>query len=628
MYFPVLLWSLVIFASFWGYGEALRRALKRPEFDDLGWGLTITWGVCVVVAVGGLLLLFHAAKPAVLVMMILLGFLFGALAVSESLTRQQPKRRKGEKPAKSMGIGPIEIVLFVIALITFLSAVAWPFQIDPNDDWIAYLMYPEKILQTGTFLDPFSLRRVSALGGQSFLQAIIMVVGAPENGHLLDRGMGAVILLGMMLGIVRSKGHRVTWVTGAIISAALLSAVPRIHTGSHLLGLTLLFALLCTVVRLLDTPKPGWMGLLPVGLVLAAASTLRPLFAIVGAGTLIFFFAWRILHPQLGTRIQAAVSLVQSGLLTLAFLLPWMILSYLSSGTPMFPLSNGFAVPEMIFGGTKEGGWADVTGALRLLSLPEIALMLAALAVTFWLPPRLRRLGISAALASIGMVALSTWKMSAASPYDVYRYLFPVIGFSLWWCLLNIGSDPERRVFRIPSLAVAIAGLFMFGLSNWKFAVGDVASRITSLPLQLQGFQYPVAGFVEDYNKLQQLVPKGEKIFTAVDAPYLLDFSRNPIDNIDSIGGASPPPGMPFGEGPEALKKYLNSLGFHYAMVVDFDSAVLLYTRRLWENHPRPEWYFKEVWGKYALDFMDNMDRIADWNTIATSGNVRLIKLH
>jgi hypothetical protein len=25
MYFPVLLWSLVIFASFWGYGEALHH---------------------------------------------------------------------------------------------------------------------------------------------------------------------------------------------------------------------------------------------------------------------------------------------------------------------------------------------------------------------------------------------------------------------------------------------------------------------------------------------------------------------------------------------------------------------------------------------------------------------------
>jgi len=27
MYFPVMLWSLVIFASFWGYGEALRCVL-------------------------------------------------------------------------------------------------------------------------------------------------------------------------------------------------------------------------------------------------------------------------------------------------------------------------------------------------------------------------------------------------------------------------------------------------------------------------------------------------------------------------------------------------------------------------------------------------------------------------
>jgi hypothetical protein len=26
MYFPVVLWSLVIFASLWGYGEALRCA--------------------------------------------------------------------------------------------------------------------------------------------------------------------------------------------------------------------------------------------------------------------------------------------------------------------------------------------------------------------------------------------------------------------------------------------------------------------------------------------------------------------------------------------------------------------------------------------------------------------------
>ena len=40
-YFPVLWWSLFIFASFLGYGELLRRVLNRREFDDLGWGLVI-----------------------------------------------------------------------------------------------------------------------------------------------------------------------------------------------------------------------------------------------------------------------------------------------------------------------------------------------------------------------------------------------------------------------------------------------------------------------------------------------------------------------------------------------------------------------------------------------------------
>jgi len=39
-YFPVIFWSLLIFASFWGYGEFLRRRIARLEFADLGWGLT------------------------------------------------------------------------------------------------------------------------------------------------------------------------------------------------------------------------------------------------------------------------------------------------------------------------------------------------------------------------------------------------------------------------------------------------------------------------------------------------------------------------------------------------------------------------------------------------------------
>ena len=73
MYFPVLLWSLVIFASFWGYGEALRRALKWPEFDDLGWGLTAAWGMAVTLAIGGFLMMFSLAKAPMLTGVVLAG---------------------------------------------------------------------------------------------------------------------------------------------------------------------------------------------------------------------------------------------------------------------------------------------------------------------------------------------------------------------------------------------------------------------------------------------------------------------------------------------------------------------------------------------------------------------------
>ena len=144
----------------------------------------------------------------------------------------------------------------------------------------------------------------------------------------------------------------------------------------------------------------------------------------------------------------------------------------------------------------------------------------------------------------------------------------------------------------------------------------------------MKGFKFPVAQLEPSYRQLQNLVPAGEKIFTIVDAPYLFDFERNPIDNIDSIGGASLPPGMPFEQGPEALKRYFLSLGYRYIICVDFDNAVLLYTRKLWENHPRKEWYFKEVWGRYALDFMGNLDNIADWHTKAKAGNCRLIEIN
>jgi hypothetical protein len=124
-------------------------------------------------------------------------------------------------------------------------------------------------------------------------------------------------------------------------------------------------------------------------------------------------------------------------------------------------------------------------------------------------------------------------------------------------------------------------------------------------------------------------VPAGEKILTMVDASYLLDYKRNPMVSINAVGGSSPPPGLPFGQGPDALASYLKSLGIRYVIAVDFDNAVLLYTRKLWNENTRPEWFYNSVWKPRFNDFMDNIDTLAaqDGRLVAKAGNARLIDL-
>ena len=652
MYFAVLLWSLVIFASFWGYGEALRRALKRPEFDDLGWGLTAAWGMAVTLAIGGFLMMLSLAKAPILTGVVLLGAALGLYFVSEFLTltpaSKKPSKkqktvagRRGRvydaadlKKAELSGVGQISypilvshIVLWSVAILAFASSVAWPHQIDPNDDWIAYLMYPEKILQTGTLIDPFSLRRIAALGGQSFLQAIVMIVGEPENGHLLDRGFGALLLLGLMLQATRDVPKNLWIIRFIIIFTSTAVAVPRIHTGSHLLGFCLLLALVITFSRLLNIQKWSLSACIPVAMVLAGASTLRPMFAMVGGGLIVFYFVLSSFQPAERNRMAAWLSLLAIGGLTFTLIIPYMILSWKSSGTPMFPFSSGYGNSQMMFGGLKETGWVNWAAALKFISFPEIAAMAVGLVVVGILQEKQRLLGIAAALSGFGMVFLSAFKMSAADVYDVYRYTFPLVAFPLFWILARATATIRKRWSYIGPAMAGVAGSLVLAV-HFPSIASEFRAEVLSLPIQMEGFKFQVAQLEPSYRQLQNLVPAGEKIFTIVDAPYLLDFERNPIDNIDSIGGASLPPGMPFEQGPDALKRYFLSLGYRYIICVDFDNAVLLYTRKLWENHPRKEWYFKEVWGKYALDFMGNLDNIADWHTKAKAGNCRLIEIN
>lgn len=623
MYLTVLLWSLLIFAAFWGYGKLCFHFLPpstekaTPDGGIYGWGLTASLGLSVVTLLGGVLMLAGLAFPKTLSLVTWVGVLtalyFGAAGFKD-------KRWKSFRLHH-----PTDLILIALTLLTFLTSIYWQHQIDPNDDWIAYLMFPERILQTGTFVDTFSLRRVQALGGQSFLQAMIMIVGAPENGHILDRGFGALLLLGLLFAITRQTPKNWWFVRFLVILAAVSTSIPRISTPSHALGLTLLLAMVCLLFNAMQVSRFSWQHLLAVALTLASASTLRPMYAIAGGLTIVAYSLIATSQAPKSFWKNSRVLFLTGGL-TILLLLPYMILSWKSSGTPMFPLLQGTANTEQIFGATKEGGWADWAGMLNFFVSPEIIVLFLGMLVFVFLPISERSLALAVGGAALLTVLLSGFKMSAASFYDVYRYTFPLAGFAFFWILGRLVASEKLSAPIQAPLSAGLAICLYFS-AYWASIANEFRAKFQAIKTQTTGFTFVVAQLKPFYNDLQNRLPIGEKIFAIVDAPYLLDFSRNPIDCIDSPGGASPRPGMPFGKGPQALKDYLIKQGFRYVFCVDFNNAVQLYTRKLHENHPRPEWYMKVISKKYFMDFFDNMDAIATDTEVARAGNVRLLDL-
>jgi hypothetical protein len=214
---------------------------------------------------------------------------------------------------------------------------------------------------------------------------------------------------------------------------------------------------------------------------------------------------------------------------------------------------------------------------------------------------------------------------------EFYRYLFPVVFPIGVLALLRFAmqESSERNSTRDQFARIlATASVLGIGAVQFAPALNEVITEAQSLQQQTsetRGFLPPE--YANSYKELQSKVPPGKTIYAIVDAPYLLDFKRNPIFVADVLGGASPGNLMPRLEGTQTLLDYFKNEEIEYVLAVDFEKALLLYTRRHWLEHQRPEWFYKQVWGKHALDFMDRIDDIAKTHTIATAGNARLLKL-
>lgn len=618
-------------ASFWGFGEALRRWINRKEFFDIGWGLTMAWGMAVMLVIGGVLTASHLATRFNLIVLVFAGTAIALFyCIQNIFSRSSHRHHSAPTAPPDSQRRLLDCVLVFFAVLAFTSSIAWPLQVDPNDDIVCYLAFPKKILDTGTLIEPFNVRRMGTYGGHAFLQALVMIFGGERNGHVPDRGFGMILLFGMLLHLTRTIPSKYSIFRFFTVGLLFFISVPRINTGSSLTGAAMLLALLITLSKLAGTTGPLLPRVLVPSVLLAATGSLRMTYLLFASGLLVLeaLFRHLITHDRkIDATRSIAVSVFPIAVGSFLLLMPWMALLWQSNATPMYPPILGTMNPEFTVLGSKAGKLFDAAHGLACLLMPEVIVFLFALLLVSVAP--YKTLAAAAAVAAVAVSWFTAYKFGVTVLSEGYRYTFPMLlPVSLWLLATSLPSNDKDDIEpgKLAWISLSIGLLVAVNLSG---AGRELATQAETLPAQIVSRDRLVnPAFTNANRELQNYTPKGAKILAAVDTPYGFDFARNQIYTVD-VPGASVIGKWPLRQGPEALRKYLLSLGITYIIASDFDNAMLLYTRKHWLEHQRPEWFFKEVWGKYFLDFMDSVDSLARTNRIvATDANMRLIELN
>lgn len=570
-------WGLVLLCSLVGWGGAVNRLLVPERRCD--WGLRAGWGIAWTIAVGGLLNLLWLISPAVVIAYVAAGVaLFAGGA------------RQGWRGLNFKSLTPTAAVFVAAALLLLFQYASQFHKTDYNvhDDYLGYINLPVKMIRTGSMgRDPFSeVRLLTSLGGQYFLDTLVLAVLPLENILLLDLSVGLVLWAGLLAGWGRERKVPGVAIAGVIIFLMLGTAHEFTRIRANTTGFIIPLALFLTLFRTLELPGMAagrtLANALLLGLITAALCTIKtnllpPLGIMLGVSYLFVFLKARAIRRPLG---EAALT----GALTLIFMLPWMISLYQSSGTPWFPVfGQGYYA-------TRYGVKLDPLGlnptefpfqaGLQMMLTPH-CLALLALAATglYYRPWRLTpRAPLLALTLAAGVGSIVTTQLTAGT--GNMRYIFPILYAAIPILLLlpfaRPGGEAGKKRNGSPSaangglarglaaaVAIATPCVLLYleapdSAATYRTLGENLSRAITVNPAMVTPRER------EAYGGMQASVPAGEKILVRVEKPFLLDFRRNPVFIESNTWGTSPPPGLPRFQGPEAVAQYLRGQGIRY----------------------------------------------------------------
>jgi hypothetical protein len=643
-YWKAVAWGAGILASFYGWGTLLRHLIWRGH--AVGACRCAVWGFAVVIMIGGVMNLASVATRAGLFALVAAGWLPAAWSMAREWKQRRAwargvRKQLGAQRPLAFFLGTLAFLLLMRVGSSVIVTSLWPWEpsltarFNWHDDSQSYIVYPQKMLQTGSIgADPFNSRRNQASVGAGHLVVALMMGELLEDyAHLFEAGLALLLICGVTWEI--SAMMKLGWWWRGMLQACVLSQVPMtVNVTSYYGAAALMLAMLMTMMSAEWRELAWWrvgilVGML-VGALVALKTTFLPLAGILLAVDAVWKGGMRLKEWRRLAGIYAAmiagVALVMAA---------WMFDAWRSTGTALYPiLGRGFhgsrygKVPL-----PSDGMSWEFQKELYWLVTPY--LLVAAIAiVALWRSrtlPREWKGSIAGALLSSGLgfliIGLGTgytggaeryvFSMALAGEVVMMGGLFVLSqqwisagGASKTWGRLGpslFGLLMARRVLHVVQIYFVLVPM------NWY------ASFKGNLPYH--------AAAREQARRIQSVLPAGATILARLSDPYALDFTRHTIYVVDWPGDFSPPPGMPLREGSEKLAAYLENAGIRYVAYSYRDEA---HYPRSWTEYrlgaDQAQWDRTLTANTY--DFQDNLKELGGTRKILyDDGDIFVIDL-
>lgn len=574
------IWGLLIFQSTLGYGRLLlwnipRKDLLKPAIPVLGLGFYF--------ALGGWLNLFDSFHPPFIVALVYFGVLAHLFFVARSFNiDDQYSPLNLIKYSKDKQVC---LVAFVIALVwAYLNAVS-NFHFNIHDDFHGYLFFPQKLLQLGGLgIDPYSERRAVTGFGLGALWLAIGLVKIPVPFiHVMDSGIG-LLMVGYAIFHFPLRGHFLKSRACLGVAIALL-ALPIVNVTPNFISIVVIGAIWLVIWVIANiaqeaivVPKIYWLIL---GICYFVLVGLKNTYIPYGA----ISFALATIYLQLVTKISIRLLWVGIGIVgitTLCCLLPWMIDLHGSSGTYFYPFL-GRGVHASAYGyfpsATSEFmtplTWVeDLLVLIRPLGKSIFIVNIFLTVAAFYMYWRssfkshgLFFLSLPLICSLLNLLAVGY----AIGGYGAYRYVYSPTLASLLSALLFLMAITSQQIsgaayrFARQSLMLyctiflllirAAQDTIPYGKERWNHIVGS-----------FNGFDPISKPNYPAYQNLSAAIPRSSGVLLRIDTPFLISRLHSRVFVADYPGSASPAPGMPIGQGPEALRQYLLFQGIEYVV--------------------------------------------------------------